>query len=175
VLRWLAERREVPGLELKPTCAPHYNRIVRQSGGSLRRPHGHGAGVAPRQGRRGPPVLGCLGGQGFAFVSHVGIVQICGFLDTPAGDLRANGFDFHAIWRDAPLFRAMRRRAGYHGKCGACEYRQVCGGCRARAFAMGGDALGEEPFCTYVPGPERTGRAAGAAGERWPDAAEEAP
>ncbi|MBI5500967.1 MAG: radical SAM protein [Deltaproteobacteria bacterium] len=160
VLGWLAERRDVRGLELKPTCAPHYNRVVRQAGGSLRGGHGRGpghghasgVGVPSRPGGRRPPVLGCLGGQGFAFVSHVGIVQICGFLDTPAGDLRANGFDFHAIWRDAPLFQAMRRRAEYHGRCGVCEYRQVCGGCRARAFAMGGDALGEEPFCTHVPG-----------------------
>jgi AdoMet-dependent heme synthase len=159
VLSWFAERRDTPGLDLKPTCAPHYNRIVRQSGGSTR--SGHGAGVSPR-GRGGgrPAAIGCLGGQGFAFVSHVGVVQICGFLDLPAGDLRANGFDFHAIWRDAPLFQAMRHRAGYHGRCGVCEYRGVCGGCRARAFAIGGDYLGEEPFCTHVPG---TGFATGSA------------
>ena len=177
VLGWLAERRELPGLELKPTCAPHYNRVVRQPGGSLRHGHGrgHGSGVPARPGAARPPVLGCLGGQGFAFVSHVGVVQICGFLDTPAGDLRANGFDFHAIWRDAPLFQAMRRRAEYRGRCGVCEYRQVCGGCRARAFEMGGDALGEEPFCTHVPGTARSEEAERPATARRRDGAEETP
>ncbi len=149
VLAWLAGHKDTPGLDLKPTCAPHYNRIVRQGGGSVRR--GHGAGVSTHSAGHRPAAIGCLGGQGFAFVSHVGVVQICGFLDAPAGDLRANGFDFHAIWRDAPLFRAMRHRAGYNGRCGVCDYRGVCGGCRARAFAMTGDYLGEEPFCTYVP------------------------
>jgi heme b synthase len=174
VLAWFAEHRDTSGLDLKPTCAPHYNRIIRQSGGSAR--HGHGAGVAPHSpGGHRPPAIGCLGGQGFAFVSHVGVVQICGFLDVPAGDLRSNGFDFHAIWRDAPLFQAMRRRGEYNGRCGVCEYRGVCGGCRARAFAMTGDYLGEEPFCTYVPGTARRDRPPGAAPDGHPAVEEKAP
>ena len=94
---------------------------------------------------------GCLGGQGFAFISHVGIVQICGFLDFPAGNLKENGFDFKWVWENSPLFHEMRDLDGYHGHCGYCEYRKVCGGCRARSFASGGDYLAEEPYCIYIP------------------------
>jgi len=78
---------------------------------------------------------GCLGGQGFAFVSHIGAVQICGFLDKAAGDLRENGLDFKSVWENSPLFRQMRDLDKYHGRCGRCEYRRVCGGCRAPAYA----------------------------------------
>jgi AdoMet-dependent heme synthase len=159
VLGWIADHRSDAPFELKPTCAPHYNRVVRQRDVAARRrgetpPVGRAHPVAGRPGGHPgghPPSMGCMGGQAFAFISHVGIVQICGFLDVPAGNLRENGLDFRAVWRDSPLFRSMRDRAGYHGRCGACEYRNVCGGCRARAFAVSGDCLGEEPFCTHVP------------------------
>ena len=94
---------------------------------------------------------GCLGGQGFAFVSHVGIVQICGFLDVECGDVRQADFNFAHIWETSPVFWEMRDTDGYHGKCGICEYRNVCGGCRARAYNITGDYLDSEPFCAYIP------------------------
>lgn len=94
---------------------------------------------------------GCMGGQSFAFISHVGKVQICGFLEEEAGDLRRENYSFKKVWDDSDLFRAVRDLDGYGGKCGYCEYRKVCGGCRARAFAMSGDYLAEEPFCIYTP------------------------
>jgi len=78
-------------------------------------------------------------------------VQICGFLEEEAGDLRAVDLDFARIWRESPLFRAVRNVDAYHGRCGVCEYRRICGGCRARAFAVTGDYLAEEPFCVYQP------------------------
>jgi len=78
-------------------------------------------------------------------------VQICGFLDVECGDVRAEGLDFQKIWETSKLFRQMRDLDSYHGRCGVCEYRKVCGGCRARAYAMSGDYLDEEPFCTYQP------------------------
>lgn len=123
-----AERGDLP---VKVTCAPHSMRVFAEDG-------------------REPRALGatpCLGGSAFAFVSSTGQVQICGFLDLPAGNLRERPLS--AIWRDSPLFLAMRDRAGYHGKCGVCDHRDHCGGCRARAYAVGGDELGAEPYCSY--------------------------
>ena len=94
---------------------------------------------------------GCMGGQGFAFVSHTGKVQICGFLDVECGDVRETDFDFKPIWDTSQVFQEMRNTDEYHGKCGICEYRNVCGGCRARAYNVTGDYLDSEPFCSYIP------------------------
>lgn len=135
-LGWLADRQAEARIPLRVTCAPHYYRILHQRGQNDATLH------APR---------GCLGGKGFAFVSHRGRVQICGFLDIECGDLRREGLDFARIWRDSPVFAAVRHVDGYHGRCGRCEYRRMCGGCRARAYAMTGDYLAEEPLCTYQP------------------------
>jgi heme b synthase len=135
-LRWLAERQDNAAIPIRVTCAPHYQRILRQMG--LR--------------QNGPPSGGCLGGKSFAFISHAGKVQICGFLDIEAGDLRAANHDFRHIWETSSLFRDVRDVEGYHGKCGVCEYNRVCGGCRARAHALTGDLLAPEPFCTHRPG-----------------------
>jgi MoaA/NifB/PqqE/SkfB family radical SAM enzyme len=65
--------------------------------------------------------------------------------------LRKNNYDFADIWQNSDLFAEMRNVNGYHGRCGYCEYRKVCGGCRARAFAETGDYLSEEPYCIYKP------------------------
>ena len=90
-----------------------------------------------------------MGGQSFAFVSHMGKVQICGFLETECGDIRKEPFS--KIWDTSNVFLEMRALDDYHGRCGVCEYRKVCGGCRARAFATTGNYLDEEPYCTYQP------------------------
>jgi heme b synthase len=145
VLNWIYEHRSEAGITLKPTCAPHYYRILRQrerAAGRAVKPETHGLDAMTK---------GCLGGQGFAFISHVGVIQICGFLDMPAGNIRESEYDFKTIWEQSPLFHEMRNLDGYHGRCGCCEYRRVCGGCRARAYAMDGDYLGEEPYCIYEP------------------------
>lgn len=135
-LHWLAGMEARDDILIRVTCAPHYQRILRQLG--LHKPGSHRA-------------KGCMGGQAFAFISHRGIVQICGFLDVPAGNLRAENLDFHRIWDTSELFRQVRDLGSYHGRCGRCEFVRVCGGCRARAFAITGDYLGEEPFCLYQP------------------------
>jgi radical SAM protein with 4Fe4S-binding SPASM domain len=145
VLTWMyGKSRELPIL-LKPTCAPHYYRIHRQKEQE--------AGRSARATAPGMNAMskGCLGGQSFAFISNTGEVQICGFLELIAGRLREENLDFEKIWRESPLFEAVRRIDEYHGRCGYCEYRKVCGGCRARAFAETGDFLGEEPYCIYEP------------------------
>lgn len=153
-LRWIYAQQKNSPITVKPTCAPHYYRIVQQEEARGGQGESIGAGgdkILHEHSRLDETTKGCLGGQGFAFVSHTGIVQICGFLPLEAGDLRSCGFDFGTIWRTSPLFREVRDIDGYHGKCGWCGYRAVCGGCRARAFSINGDHLGEEPFCLYQP------------------------
>jgi len=149
-LRWIYEKAQNSPIAIKPTCAPHYYRIARRSALTQDAPL-----TQHRSHHEHSPLdkttKGCLGGQGFAFISHVGKVQICGFLPLEAGDLRQSEFDFGHIWRTSPLFREVRDVDHYHGKCGWCDFRNVCGGCRARAFASNGDHLGEEPCCLYRP------------------------
>lgn len=89
-------------------------------------------------------------GDGFMFISHTGEVMPSGFLPVPCGNVRDD--DLIEIYRKAPLFRALRDRSQLTGKCGACGFRASCGGSRARAWAMTGDPLAEEPFCAHVPG-----------------------
>ncbi|HUU69939.1 MAG TPA: radical SAM protein [Planctomycetota bacterium] len=134
-LRWLA-RQERPDIRVRVTCAPHYQRIVREVSASSGR-HQHGRG--------------CMGGKSFAFISHRGIVQICGFLDVECGDVRRENLDFRKIWETSDVFLRLRDVHSYRGRCGRCEYHRVCGGCRARAHALTGDYLAEEPFCVYQP------------------------
>lgn len=144
-LNWIYEKSRSLPLHFKPTCAPHYYRIFRQ------REEKAGRTVTPQTHGMAAMTKGCMGGQGFAFVSYRGIVQICGFLEAPCGDLRADNFDFKKIWETSPVFMQMRTPADYNGRCGACEYHSVCGGCRARAFARTGEYMDEEPYCVYVP------------------------
>ncbi len=145
VLTWIYERSLDAPIQLKPTCAPHYYRIFRQ------KEREKGDRVAVETHGLSAMTKGCLGGQSFAFISNTGRVQICGFLEEKAGDVRENAYDFRTIWETSPLFLKMRDVDGYNGRCGICEYRRVCGGCRARAFATTGDYLDEEPYCVYRP------------------------
>jgi radical SAM protein with 4Fe4S-binding SPASM domain len=92
---------------------------------------------------------GCLAGTGVCFISHEGEVYPCGYLPAIAGDLRRQSFA--DIWANADVFNQLRDTANLKGKCGCCEFRNVCMGCRARAFAATGDYLDEEPFCVYEP------------------------
>jgi heme b synthase len=154
VLNWIYEHRSSSSMTLKPTCAPHYYRILRQrerDAGRAVKPETHGLDAMSK---------GCLGGQGFAFISHVGRVQMCGFLDLPAGNIKENGLDFKKVWEESAFFKEIRNLDGYGGRCGYCEYRRVCGGCRARAYAMSGDYLAEEPFCVYEPKAKKNGATA---------------
>ena len=92
---------------------------------------------------------GCLGGSSFCFISHVGQVQPCGYLEASAGRITERRFE--EIWKESDLFRQLRDLSLYKGKCGRCEFIRVCGGCRARAFEATGDCLAEEPYCIYEP------------------------
>lgn len=102
----------------------------------------------PDRVRRAP--LQVSAGNGFAFVSHRGDVHPSGFLPIPAGNVRQRSLV--DIYRDSELFTALRDPARLGGRCGACEFRAVCGGSRARAYAVTGDIWAEEPACAYQPG-----------------------
>lgn len=145
VLQWLSEPEVRAKMPIRVTCAPHYQRILRQKSGL-----GQGA-FEPSDDRQRAFSSGCMGGKSFAFISHTGTVQMCGFLEEPAGDLISNGLDFAAIWHNSSYFQAIREVNNYRGKCGICGYRRVCGGCRARAFALTGSYLDSEPYCVYQP------------------------
>ncbi len=130
MLRWLYNRESLDELEMKVTCAPHYYRIVKEHGGS-------------------PKSAGCLAGKSFLFISHRGVAQPCGYLELPSGDVTAEGVE--TVWSDSPVFSRLRDLSSYGGKCGACSYLKICGGCRARAYAATGDFLQQEPLCAYNP------------------------
>ncbi|MEW6388026.1 MAG: heme b synthase [Thermodesulfobacteriota bacterium] len=143
-LRWLLARQREGLLHLKPTCAPQFYRLWRQDAAA------RGEKITPATHGMEAMTRGCLGGQGFAFVSYRGEVQPCGYLELTAGNIRETPFP--EIWESSELFRQLRAVDDYHGKCRACQYRKVCGGCRARAYALTGDVLGDDPICPYEPG-----------------------
>lgn len=142
-LRWLLARQKEGRLHLKPTCAPQYYRLWREDART------RGEKITPQTHGMEAMTKGCLGGQGFAFVSYRGEVQACGYLDLVAGNIREQPFP--EIWAGSDLFRQLRAVDDYRGKCHACQYRKVCGGCRARAYALTGDPLAEDPICPYEP------------------------
>jgi radical SAM protein with 4Fe4S-binding SPASM domain len=111
-------------------------------------PHAAGPGPSHPQGMNAM-TKGCLAGTGVCFISHRGEVYPCGYLPVLAGDL--NNQSFAEIWENAHVFQQLRNTDNLKGKCGYCEFRNICMGCRARAFAASGDYLDEEPFCVYQP------------------------
>ena len=88
-------------------------------------------------------------GKGFVFVSHTGEVYPSGFLPLAAGNVLWE--PLAQIYQESPLFRSLRDSSQLKGKCGACEFREICGGSRARAFAFTGDPLSSDPCCAYMP------------------------
>jgi len=149
-------------IQIKVTCGPHYERIKRESG--LHGPAGpsHHAKAAPGAARHGGSTRGCLAGLGVLFVSHRGEVYPCGYLPVDCGNVLEK--DLVTIWDESEDLARMRDTANLKGKCGICGYKEVCGGCRARAFAATGDYMAEEPFCSYVPHGAREGTGRGNAG-----------
>lgn len=143
---------------LKVTEAPHYRRIVMAHGGKAPQHPGQASGSAiPAQlagGMRpaasfGRKAKGINAGKGFCFVSHTGDVYPSGFLPKSAGNIRNT--DLASLYRDSELFQGLRDPERLKGRCGCCEYRDVCGGSRSRAYAMTGDLFAEDPACLYQP------------------------
>ncbi|MDA8165453.1 MAG: radical SAM protein [Desulfobacteraceae bacterium] len=136
--------KEEDELLVRPTCAPHYYRVVLQKA----KEEGEKFERRSLQFSTGG-AKGCLAGQLIALIDVDGNVLPCSYFPKPAGNIREQSFK--EIWERSPLFRDLRDYKKYKGACGACEYVGVCGGCRARAYAVTGDYLGEEPFCRHVP------------------------
>jgi len=127
---------------IKTTEAQHYRRYVLQQ-------------KAKKNGSRAQEDLiaqaprGVNDGKGFVFVSHTGEVYPSGFLPVSAGNVLWE--PLAEIYQSSPLFPELRDSSKLKGKCGRCEFNNVCGGSRARAYAVHGDPLSEEPCCSYVP------------------------
>lgn len=132
---WFHARAGSYGLEARLTCAPQYARFVAERGpaGPPSRTGGSAAGS------------GCLCGRSVVFVSHTGEVLPCGYLPVPAGTVRLAGL--REIWDKSEVLRSLRDPSKLGAPCGACGYREICGGCRARAYAETGEMLAGEAGC----------------------------
>ncbi len=161
VLRWLARLADAVPFDVKTTEAQHYRRVVIQE--RMRRARGDDAipvdrieyadalhkGDTSAFDGLGRAPKGVNDGNGFVFVSHTGDVFPSGLLPLAGGNVRET--PLATIYRESPLFLALRDPDGYNGKCGVCDYRFICGGSRSRAYATTGDPLGSEEYCVYVP------------------------
>ena len=149
ILNWLYSKASEGKIHIKATCAPHYYRIMRQRAKQERTKlafDGWGMEAVTR---------GCLAGSAVCFVSHKGEVFPCGYLPVIAGNVLSQPFS--EIWERSAVFEQLRDTDKLSGRCGVCEYKNVCGGCRARAFGETQDYLGQEPYCTYQPKAVRNG------------------
>jgi AdoMet-dependent heme synthase len=142
-LMWFHQESLRCEIQLKATCAPHYFRIMHQNKVKGAEP------VKKAGGHFHESTRGCLGGITFCFISHVGQVQPCGYLELECGNVQKQSFG--EIWETSEIFCNLRDYSKYGGKCGRCEFIKVCGGCRARAYEATGDYLAEEPLCLYQP------------------------
>lgn len=116
---------------VRAKCAPHFKRI------------------AYEQGLAGLDSGGCMAGTEYCRITPEGDVTPCPYMTEIAGNVRRRGFG--DIWRHSALLNDLRDPDRLGGRCGACEYRQLCGGCRCRAYAATGDVLAEDPACSYDP------------------------
>ncbi len=154
---WLAELSERAPFAVRTTAAPQYRRTMlrraRERGqGDVRMT---GAGYQIMELPEGLRTQGVNDGKGFLFIDHVGNLCPSGFLQIPAGNVRADRVT--DVYRHAPLFTGLRDTAALTGRCGRCTFAELCGGSRARAFAATGDVLGDDPLCTQdvPPSPAR--------------------
>jgi radical SAM protein with 4Fe4S-binding SPASM domain len=127
-------------MEIRAICAPQFYRIKEEFLRKKSEKH-----FPPADQKR----MGCLAGINICFVSHLGDIFPCGYLPVSAGNVKSKPLS--EIWRESVLLEGLRNEELLTGKCGLCEYRHVCGGCRARAFYKYGSELAEEPYCLYEP------------------------
>ncbi|HVZ81440.1 MAG TPA: TIGR04053 family radical SAM/SPASM domain-containing protein [bacterium] len=148
ILNQLYDVMEKGWFDVKTTEAHHFRRIILQR-----------RGVTPEQLMRGdiPPhdvplrrvARGVSDGRGFVFISHTGDVCPSGFLPLSGGNVKS--LPLSDIYRHSPLFQRLRDADSLQGKCGRCDYRQFCGGSRARGYALTGNVMGADPYCSYQP------------------------
>ena len=145
LLNWHYDiEKEEDDMLVRPTCAPHYYRIVLQRSKKDKDKFKRRSLKFSTGGSKG-----CLAGQLICLIDVDGEVLPCSYFPKSAGNLRKQ--PFKDIWENSELFKSLRDFKSYKGSCGRCEYVNVCGGCRARSYSMTGDYLAEEPFCNYTP------------------------
>jgi AdoMet-dependent heme synthase len=145
ILEWhYQQEKDEDAILMRPTCAPHYYRVAPQrakaEGVTFER---RSLSFSTGGGK------GCIAAQSICLIDCFGNVKPCSYFPRIAGNVKET--PFREIWENSPLFLELRDFKSYKGKCGECEFLNVCGGCRARADAVHGDYLAEEPFCNYVP------------------------
>lgn len=143
VFEFLYEISKVAPFDVKTTEAMHYRRYIAQR---LKAEYGGRGGA---NGRLLWRTTGVSDGRGFVFISHTGEIYPSGFLPISAGNVREDSLV--DVYRNSSLFRILRDPEASVGKCGYCEYHKICGGSRARAYALTGNYLEGDPRCTYQP------------------------
>jgi radical SAM protein len=145
VFRFLYETSKTAPFDIKTTEAQHYRRYIAQR----RKAEGSTAPRRPAPYEIIQRQAGINDGKGFLFISHTGEIFPSGFLPLSAGNVRL--VRLADAYRNSPLFRALRAPEQFEGKCGICEYRNLCGGSRSRSYALTGNHLGSDPRCVYQP------------------------
>jgi AdoMet-dependent heme synthase len=156
VFHRLYDLSQTAPFDIKTTAAPHYRRVVLQRQVTERRSGERSQSVTPLTAGVGFSLADGVGrargvndGNGFLFISHRGDIYPSGFLPVSAGNVRTH--DLADVYRNSQLFRDLRNTDKLEGKCGVCEYRTICGGSRARAYATTGNYLSSDPSCSYIP------------------------
>jgi radical SAM protein len=146
LLHWVYDiSRRSGGMVVTTTEAPHYRRVALER---LKADGWSGDEIGRHPLSRG---FGIRDGNGVMFVSDTGEIHPSGFLPLVAGNVKVRGQGPVEVYRDSEIFRALRRPQEFEGRCGYCEFRAVCGGSRARAYAATGDPLATDPLCPYEP------------------------
>jgi len=152
VFNWLYDLSQSASFDIKATAAPMYRRVAiqrkRQEAGGEAAVTFQGAGFQYADGLH-RPTKGVNDGNGFLFISHLGDIMPSGFLPIPAGNVRHH--DVVQVYRTHPVFKELRNPELIKGKCGICDFRDVCGGQRGRAYGLTGDYLETDPACAYEP------------------------
>jgi AdoMet-dependent heme synthase len=152
MFNWLYDLSKTAPFDIKSTAAPMYRRVAierkRAEQGGDTSVTFQGAGFQYADGLN-RPTRGVNDGNGFLFISHVGDIQPSGFLPITAGNVRTD--DVIDVYRNSQLFTDLRTPDKIKGRCGICEYRDVCGGQRGRAYGVTGDYLESDPACLYIP------------------------
>ncbi|WP_232697274.1 TIGR04053 family radical SAM/SPASM domain-containing protein [Brevibacillus daliensis] len=146
IYRWLIDKSKTTSFVIKTTAAPAYRRALYFANQNDNK-------ILPDKIKRmdnlGRSPGGVTDGKGFIFISHVGNVNPSGFLPLDCGNVREQSIS--EIYRNNPILCSLRQPSGYKGKCGVCNFQDVCGGSRARAYAVTGDYLASDPSCMYIP------------------------
>jgi len=152
IMRWAFDLTQVAPFIVATTEAPSYRRVALER---MREKGMTGAQIAQAPVSRGFEIRD---GNGIMFVSNTGDLCPAGFLPLTTGNVRRDSMV--EVYRNSPVFRDLHTPSHFKGKCGVCEYRTLCGGSRARAFAYTGDPLESDPFCAYEPKAEAAAHSA---------------